>query len=68
MDRQRSRNLPPVRRDRKMTQEALARAADLAPRTLQKLEAGEFSCLISTLRRLRRALNCSFDDLLPHED
>jgi transcriptional regulator with XRE-family HTH domain len=48
-----------------LTQECLAELADITPRTLQKLEAGEFATLISTLKRVRAGLGCRYDDLLP---
>lgn len=54
-----------IRRERKLTQEQLAEIANITPRTLQKLEAGQFSCLVSTLRRIRKGLQCSYDDILP---
>ena len=56
-----------VRRERKaagLTQEKLAEKADLAPRVLQRIEAGQITILISTLRRLRKAIGCRFEDLL----
>ncbi|WP_366942160.1 helix-turn-helix transcriptional regulator [Novosphingobium sp.] len=59
------RNVRRVRTYREMTQAKLAEKADLALRTLQKLEAGEFIPLASTLARLRDALGCSADDILP---
>jgi transcriptional regulator with XRE-family HTH domain len=54
-----------MRRERGLTQELLAEKADIAARTLQKLEAGEFTPLVTTIARIRTALNCSFDELLP---
>jgi Uncharacterized protein conserved in bacteria len=48
-----------------LTQEALAEKTGLAPRTIQKIEAGDITILITTLRRLREAIGCRFDDLLP---
>lgn len=48
-----------------ITQETLAEQSQLAPRTIQKIEAGEITILISTLRRIRTALDCDFNDLLP---
>lgn len=48
-----------------MTQEQLAEVADLAPRSIQKIEGGQITILISTLHRLRRALGCSYEKLLP---
>ncbi|WP_084442366.1 helix-turn-helix domain-containing protein [Termitidicoccus mucosus] len=50
-----------------LTQEELAEAADLAPRTIQKIEAGAITILISTLRRIRRAIGCSYEVLLAEE-
>ncbi len=48
-----------------MTQEKLAELAELAPRTIQKIEAGRLDILATTVRRLRQALRCRYDDLLP---
>lgn len=48
-----------------MTQEKLAEKADISVRGLQKIEAGKITILITTLIRIRRALGCDFDDLLP---
>jgi transcriptional regulator with XRE-family HTH domain len=56
-----------VRRERKtagLTQEKLAELADLAPRVIQKIEAGQITILISTLRRLRKAIGCPYERLL----
>jgi transcriptional regulator with XRE-family HTH domain len=56
-----------VRRERtarNLTQEKLAERADLNIRTLQKLEAGELNILITTARRIQRALGCSWDTLM----
>lgn len=57
-----------LRRERKaagLTQEKLAEKADLAPRVIQKIEAGQIAILISTLRRIRKGLGCSYERLLP---
>lgn len=56
-----------IRRERKaagLTQERLAELADLAPRVVQKIEAGEITILITTLRRLRKAIGCEYEALL----
>ena len=56
-----------VRRERKaagLTQEKLAEAASLAPRTIQKIEAGRITILISTLHRIQKAIGCPFEALL----
>lgn len=47
-----------------LTQEQIAEKADLAPRTVQKIEAGQITILISTLRRLRAAIGCDYGDIL----
>lgn len=56
-----------VRRQRRalgVTQEKLAELAELAPRTIQKIEAGRLDILATTVRRLRQALRCRYDDIL----
>ena len=59
-----------VRRERTakgLTQERLAEMVDLNIRNLQKIEAGETNVLATTLVRIRRALGCPADNLLPRE-
>lgn len=58
-------NLKWQRVSRGVTQERLAELADLNTRTVQKIEAGEINVLLLTAVRLRKALGCSWDDLLP---
>ena len=56
-----------VRRQRHsagLTQEKLAELAELAPRTIQKIEAGQLDILATTVKRLQKALHCRYDDLL----
>ena len=53
------------RRSAGMTQEVLAEKAEIATRVLQKIEAGQITILVTTLIRIRRALGCDYDDLLP---
>lgn len=57
-------NLRKERRRAGLTQEKLAERAELAPRVVQKIEAGDITILISTLRRLKKALGCDYRDLL----
>ena len=45
-------------------QERLAELADLNPRTVQKIEAGDITILVTTLQRLRGALGCEWKRLL----
>jgi transcriptional regulator with XRE-family HTH domain len=56
-----------IRRERmrnKITQEKLAELVDLNIRTIQKIEAGAVNILLTTVLRLQKALDCSWDDLL----
>jgi transcriptional regulator with XRE-family HTH domain len=57
-------NLRAARKAAALTQEQLAELADLAPRTIQKIEAGNITILVTTLRRIRKVLGCSYDGLL----
>ena len=47
-----------------LTQERLAELADLNPRTVQKIEVGDITILVTTLPRLRAALGCEWKRLL----
>jgi transcriptional regulator with XRE-family HTH domain len=60
-------NVRRERMSRQMTQEKLAELADLNIRTVQKIEAGMLNVLITTAIRVRRAVNCRWDRLLPPE-
>jgi len=56
-----------IRRQRiayNITQEQLAELANLNVRTIQKIEAGQTNILITTAKRLQRALGCSWTLLL----
>ncbi len=56
-----------LRRERiqaNLTQEKLAELADLNIRTIQKIEGGQLNVLITTLKRLQKALRCPWDKLL----
>jgi transcriptional regulator with XRE-family HTH domain len=59
-------NLRRVRVARGMTQERLAELTNLNPRNIRKIEAGETNVLATTLIRIRKALRCSADQLVPH--
>lgn len=59
-------NLRRERNELEMTQARLAELSELETRTIQKIERGDIAILISTVCRLRRALKCSWDKLLPH--
>ena len=57
-------NLRRERKARKITQEKLAELADLNVRTIQKIEAGQMNILITTAKRIRKALGCSWEKLM----
>ena len=57
-------NLRRERTARGLTQEGLAELADLNPRTVQKIEAGDITILVTPLQRLRAALGCEWRRLL----
>ncbi|MBA4149504.1 MAG: helix-turn-helix transcriptional regulator [Verrucomicrobia bacterium] len=50
-----------------MTQEKLAELADINPRNVRRIEAGEINILITTVARIRKALDCTWDELLSAE-
>ncbi|HEY5297599.1 MAG TPA: hypothetical protein VIK59_06720 [Verrucomicrobiae bacterium] len=41
--------------------------AALNARTIRHIEAGEMNILITTIARIRKALDCKWDDLVPNE-
>lgn len=47
-----------------MTQEGLAEKADISRRYLQQIEAGRMNPTINVVSRMRKALRCSWDELL----
>jgi transcriptional regulator with XRE-family HTH domain len=58
-------NLRRERDSRKITQEALAVAAGLNIRTVQKIEAGQTNILLTTVLRLQNAIGCKWESLMP---
>lgn len=58
-------NLRRERTARQLTQEKLAEMADLNIRTVQKIEAGEINILLTTARRIQKALDCAWERLIP---
>lgn len=59
-----------IRRERMakgITQERLAEIVGLNIRNIQKIEAGETNVLITTAIRIRKALGCSAEKLIPRE-
>ncbi len=57
-------NLVRLRSGSNVTQERLAEMADIHPRYLQKLESGKAHPSLMVLTRLRKALDCEWNDLL----
>jgi len=53
-----------MRMKRGLTQERLAEMSEISHRYLQSLEAGQKEPSISVVVRLRKALECPWDDLL----
>ncbi len=62
------RNIVRIRAARDMTQEKLAERLDIDRRSLQRIEAGSWNMTIDYLDRFRRALRCSWADLLDRLD
>jgi transcriptional regulator with XRE-family HTH domain len=59
-----------IRRERtgkRMAQQRLAELADLNIRSVQRIEAGEIAVLFSTMVRIRKALDCPWERLVPKE-
>lgn len=50
---------------KRITQERLSEMIGLNIRNLQKIEAGETNVLMTTVVRIRKALGCPADKLLP---
>ncbi|MCH8474218.1 MAG: XRE family transcriptional regulator [Puniceicoccaceae bacterium] len=57
-------NLRRERVKRHLTQEQTAERAEIALRTLQKIEAGQINILVTTARRLREAIGCPWKKLM----
>ena len=47
-----------------MTQEKLAEAIQIAPRSVQRIENGKVNVPLTTLLKLKRALKCSITSLV----
>lgn len=57
-------NLRRERSSRKITQEKLAELTNLNVRTIQKIEAGQTNILITTAKRIQKAIDCRWESLL----
>lgn len=58
-------NVRRLRMAKGLTQESLAELVDVHPRMIQQIEHGGSNQLVTTALRLRAALECSWDDLMP---
>jgi transcriptional regulator with XRE-family HTH domain len=59
-----------IRRERMakgMSQQKLAEFADLNIRNVQRVEAGEIDVLLTTTVRIRKALGCPWEKLVPKD-
>jgi transcriptional regulator with XRE-family HTH domain len=59
-----------IRRERlakAISQQRLAETADLNIRNVQRIEAGELDVLLTTAVRIRKALDCPLERLLPKD-
>jgi transcriptional regulator with XRE-family HTH domain len=59
-----------IRRERTakgMSQQQLAEFADLNIRNVQRIEAGEIDVLLTTVVRIKKALGCSLERLIPKD-
>ena len=56
-------NICRLRNERRLTQEGLAETADISRRFLQEIEAGTKNPTVNVIVRLKKALDCSWDDL-----
>lgn len=60
-----SKNIKKLRRTKRLSQERLARLADVANNTIIKMESGEnTNPTLETLKRVAKALGVSIDDLI----
>jgi transcriptional regulator with XRE-family HTH domain len=58
-------NIRRIRSSLGMTQERLAELADINARSVRRIEGGEINLLITTVARIRRALDCRWDEMMP---
>jgi transcriptional regulator with XRE-family HTH domain len=54
----------PIIAPRNITQEKLAELTFLNVRTVQKIEAGQTNILLTTAKRIQRAISCRWETLL----
>ncbi len=60
-------NIRRIRTSLGMTQELLAELVEINARNVRRIEAGEINLLITTVARIRRALGCTWDELVPRK-
>jgi transcriptional regulator with XRE-family HTH domain len=60
-------NIRRERVSRQISQQQLAEFADLNIRNVQRIEAGEIDVLLTTVIRIRKALDCPLERLVPKD-
>ena len=60
-------NIRRERLARDISQQRLAEMADLNIRNIQRIEAGELDVLLTTAVRIRKALDCPLERLMPKD-
>ena len=48
-----------------LTQQRLAERAEIDIRNVQRIEAGEINVLLSTFNRIRKVLDCPWEEVVP---
>ena len=57
-------NLHMIRRDKGITQKELAKLAGVCHITISRYETGFMDPTLPTLRKIKKTLNCSYDQLI----
>ncbi|HEU5070312.1 MAG TPA: helix-turn-helix transcriptional regulator [Verrucomicrobiae bacterium] len=60
-------NIRRKRTSKGITQQELAELADLNIRNIQRIEAGQIDIIFSTFARIKKSLDCSWEDLIPRD-
>lgn len=63
-----SRNMRAIRKEKRMTQEQLAEAADLHTNYVSSVERGERNISIVNIEKIARALGVTMSKLVAHSD
>ena len=60
-------NIRRMRMAKGITQQQLAELAELNIRNVQRIEAGKIDVLFSTAARIKKALDCTWESLIPRD-